>query len=63
VLLCTLGTLRPRVVLHVFLRLDESACERLSARFIPDETVFDISQTDTLEPRRGAFQVMRLLAI
>src|SRR5689334_14352226 len=57
------GAFGPGIVLAEFLRIPEALGERVAAGFVLDHAILDMLQPDALDPRRGALEIARFLAI
>src|SRR5690606_36210439 len=57
------GALRPRIDLRVLLRFDEPRGERAPTGIVLDDAPLHVREPDALDPRRGALEIARLLAI
>src|SRR5690606_4354918 len=57
------GALGPRIDLRVLLRLEEPLGERAPPGVVVDDAPLHMREPDALDPRRGALEIARLLAI
>src|SRR3569832_1343211 len=58
-----LRALRPRIDLRMFLRLHESRVERRTARRVVHHALLHVRKAHSFDPRRRAFEILRLFAI